>query len=74
MKFEEVLQAAENGSLTKRHVDKLLKCMEDDNVYRPLFKHYVSQRLRANIHPERLLSLAYNLEKHLATQIGRAHV
>ena len=49
--------------MPKKYIGQLRKYLENDNLYHPLFESYVSARLRDNVHPERLLNMAYNLEK-----------
>lgn len=67
-KFEELLYEFESPSVSKKQIDKLLQFLKNDHVYNALFDSYISRRLKSNIHPERLLSMAYNLEKNDGTK------
>lgn len=62
-KFNSLLREYENENMPKKYITQLRKYLENDNVYHPLFESYVSARLRDNVHPERLLNMAYNLER-----------
>lgn len=63
-RFEGLLYEFEEATVSKRQINKLVAFMKDSHLYNTLFDSYVSRRLEGNIHPERLLNLAYNLEKH----------
>jgi len=63
-KFEALLYEFEEPSVSKRQIDKLISLLNKSHVYSTIFDSYVSRRLQANIHPERLLNMAYNLEKN----------
>lgn len=67
-KFENLLYEFEESSVSKKQIDRLISFFKNDNLYKPLFDSYVSRRLHNNIHPERLLNMAYNMEKHEATK------
>lgn len=62
-KFDSLLREYENEQMPKKYIGQLRKYLENDNLYHPLFESYVSARLRDNVHPERLLNMAYNLER-----------
>lgn len=62
-KFDTLLREFESATMPKKYIGQLRKYLENDNLYHPLFESYVSARLRDNVHPERLLNMAYNLEK-----------
>lgn len=62
-KFESLLREFEAPQMPKKHIEKLCEYLRNDNVYHPLFESYVSKRLQDNVHPERLLNMAYNLER-----------
>jgi len=62
-KFETLLRELEGPTASKKQLDKLRDYLKNDNVFHPLFESYLSKRLRDNIHPERLLNMAYHLEK-----------
>jgi len=62
-KFDSLLREFESATMPKKYIGQLRKYLENDNLYHPLFESYVSARLRDNVHPERLLNMAYNLEK-----------
>lgn len=66
-KFESLLKELETCSISAKQQKALLKYMEDYHVYGPLFNSYVSRRISENIHPERLLQIAYNAEMHKET-------
>lgn len=42
--------------------------MHDEHNSYALFDRYINRRLQENIHPERLLNIAYHLEKNILTQ------
>lgn len=62
-KFDTLLREYESATMPKKYIGQLRKYLENDNLYHPLFESYVSSRLRDNVHPERLLNMAYNLER-----------
>lgn len=62
-KFDTLLREYESATMPKKYIGQLRKYLENDNLYHPLFESYVSARLRDNVHPERLLNMAYNLER-----------
>lgn len=62
-KFDTLLREFESATMPKKYIGQLRKYLENDNLYHPLFESYVSARLRDNVHPERLLNMAYNLER-----------
>lgn len=62
-KFETLLREFESASMPKKFIGQLKDYLKNDNVYHPLFETYVSTRLRDNVHPEKLLNMAYNLER-----------
>lgn len=75
-KFEALLRELEASSCPDHDLSKLYKFLETDNVFVPLFESYIIKRLEANVHPERLLNLAYHLERsvdthHLSERINK---
>lgn len=62
-KFDTLLREFESASMPKKFIGQLRDYLKNDNVYHPVFEAYVSTRLRDNIHPEKLLNMAYNLER-----------
>jgi len=67
-KFEVLLRELEGPTASKRQLDHLYKYLKNDNVYNPIFESYVSRRIHENIHPEKLLNLAYHMEKSEKTK------
>jgi hypothetical protein len=66
-KYESLLKELETCSISTKQQNALLKYMEDYHVYGPIFNSYISRRISENIHPERLLQIAYNAESHKDT-------
>jgi len=67
--FESILRTLEDPMVADAQLKKFVyKFVKNDNVYRPLFEAYVSRRLHENVHPDRLLNIAYHLEKSEETQ------
>lgn len=62
-KFEVILRKLEETVVSKKQLDQLCEYLKNDNVYNPIFESYVSRRLHVNVHPEKLLNMAYHLEK-----------
>lgn len=58
----------EEPTVSKKQLDQLCDYLKNDNVYHPVFESYVSRRLHVNIHPEKLLNMAYHLEKNDKTK------
>lgn len=67
-KFDNLLKELEASYSPDRDLKRFYKYLENDNVYVPLFTGYVIKRLEENIHPERLLNLAYHMERSADTQ------
>jgi len=66
-KFEALLKELEVEYCPDRNLKPLYKLLENDNVYAPLLESYLVKRLENNIHPERLLNLAYYFERSIDT-------
>lgn len=67
--FERLLRVLEEAVVPHAHLKKLVKFVMHDNDYNvSLFDRYINLRLEKNIHPERLLNIAYHLEKNIVTQ------
>ena len=66
--FKDILRQLEEGSASQKVLNKLETYVKCDNVYEPVFRDYISKRLKDNIHPERLLQLAYNMERSDSTK------
>lgn len=67
-KFEVILRKLEEPVASKKQLDQLCEYLKNDNVYNPIFESYVSRRLHVNIHPEKLLNMAYHLEERDKTK------
>jgi hypothetical protein len=67
-KFEVLLRELEGTTASKKQLDKLREFLKNDNVYNPIFESYVSRRVHENIHPEKLLNMAYHMEKDEKTK------
>lgn len=67
-KFEVILRKLEEPTASKKQLDALCDYLKNDNVYHPIFESYISRRIQGNIHPEKLLNIAYHLEKNDKTK------
>src|SRR5271166_2782189 len=66
--FEQLIAQFEAPVVTEAQTKRLLEYMDDTGrVYLAFFESYISNRIHANIHPERLLNMANHFEKHIDT-------
>lgn len=60
--FEKLIASLEAPVVSEERLKLLEKYADESHIYSAIFESYIGRRIHENIHPERLLNIAYHME------------
>jgi hypothetical protein len=60
--FEKLIASLEVPVVPEEKLERLLEYAKESHIYSAIFESYIGRRIHENIHPERLLNIAYHME------------
>lgn len=60
--FEKLIASLEAPVVSEERLEQLQKYAKESHIYSAFFESYIGRRIHENIHPERLLNIAYHME------------